>query len=46
MSSLPETKSEVREKSHDVPAGEAIGYQPEDHDLGQFGYKPELEVST
>lgn len=40
-----ETKSELRERSRDVPLGEAIGYLPEDHDLSQFGYKAELEVS-
>lgn len=40
-----ETKSELRYNSHDVPPGEAIGHQSEDHDLGQFGYKAELEVS-
>lgn len=40
-----ETKSDLRESSRDVPPGEAIGHLPEDHDLSQFGYKAELEVS-
>jgi hypothetical protein len=36
-----EMKSELRETS----LGEAIGYRSEDHDLSEFGYKPELEVN-
>jgi hypothetical protein len=38
-------KSEIPGSSLDVPPGEAIGHQSEDFDLGQFGYKAELEVS-
>ena len=41
-----EMKSDVRQSSLDLPPGEAIGIRPEDHDLSQFGYKAELEVST
>ena len=42
-----ETKSDVvRDNSLDLPPAEAIGLRPEDHDLSQFGYKAELEVST
>ena len=40
-----EMKSDIRDKSLDVPTGEAIGERSEDYDLSQFGYKPELEVS-
>lgn len=40
-----DTKSDLRQTLSDVPRGEAIGILPEDHDLSQFGYKAELEVS-
>ena len=40
-----EMKSDLHDRSLDLPPGEAIGHRPEDHDLGQFGYKAELEVS-
>lgn len=42
---MRETKGDYHDKSLDVPAGEAIGHRPEDHDLSQFGYQAELEVS-
>lgn len=40
-----ELKTEVHTTSVDVPGGEDIGHRPEDHDLSQFGYKAELQVS-
>jgi len=36
-------KSDLHTSSHDIPPAEQLG-SSEDHDLGQFGYKPELEV--
>ena len=42
---VSEGKSETAQAiSPSDPAGEPIGSLSEDHDLGQFGYKPELEV--
>lgn len=40
-----EPKSDLPQTSIDVPPGEAVGRLQEDHDLSQFGYKAELEVS-
>lgn len=37
-------KSGDNAASQGYPSGEPLGDRAEGHDLGQFGYKPELQV--
>ena len=39
-----EIQPDVMTDAYRVPQGERTGSHGEDHDIGQFGYNPELEV--
>jgi hypothetical protein len=41
---IPEKESITTTDAYGVPEGEQTASHGEDHDIGQFGYKPELEV--
>lgn len=41
---IDEIKSSMTTDVYKMPEGEQTGSHGEDHDVGQFGYKPELEV--
>jgi hypothetical protein len=41
---MPEKESIITTDAYGIPEGAQTASPCEDHDIGQFGYKPELEV--